>query len=357
MKLYEKITFLRTREGMSQEDLADKLGISIQSVQEWESDISMPEMGYIKLIAKLFEVSFDYLMNDEIDSLEKPVAPVVQKPKYRSTYQSKIGFDFYQGDIDRGYTEDSSRSRDDASEIFKIRQAEMKKTLLKIGVTSNLLLQTNVAGCFFLNSKEKYFGFYYGGNIQFLCPYENFISASSCNSGNEISYDSTRVRGVGFGHQGLSVGVASVPTPTLQQPMRHTLIISYFDVNGGTRQFKLDMNCMCKHWIYENDGDEAKLFWGVEAEFTAKRIKEILSQLSGVAAVGRRILAHEIEVEPINVEFLTATIKECAVKEAEYRNRIKEETRLSNKRRKIGKIIAAAVVVAVVAIGLLIYFL
>ena len=67
MKMSEKILLLRKKAGWSQEDLALELGVSRQSVYKWESEASLPEIDKIKAIAKLFNVSFDYLMDDEIE--------------------------------------------------------------------------------------------------------------------------------------------------------------------------------------------------------------------------------------------------------------------------------------------------
>ena len=62
MEFAEKLTLLRRREGMSQEQLADRLGITRQSVSKWESGASVPELAKLIAIADLFGVSLDYLM-------------------------------------------------------------------------------------------------------------------------------------------------------------------------------------------------------------------------------------------------------------------------------------------------------
>jgi transcriptional regulator with XRE-family HTH domain len=69
MILADKITELRKKEGWSQEELADKLGVSRQSVSKWESAQSVPDMNRVIALAQLFGVSTDYLL---IDSLEEP---------------------------------------------------------------------------------------------------------------------------------------------------------------------------------------------------------------------------------------------------------------------------------------------
>ena len=68
MILADKIIELRKQAGMSQEELADKLGVSRQSVSKWEMAQSTPDMNRIIMMAKLFGVSTDFLLLDEMES-------------------------------------------------------------------------------------------------------------------------------------------------------------------------------------------------------------------------------------------------------------------------------------------------
>ena len=67
MILADKIMTLRKKCGWSQEDLADQLGISRQSVSKWESGMSIPDLEKIVKMSSLFGVSTDYLLKDEIE--------------------------------------------------------------------------------------------------------------------------------------------------------------------------------------------------------------------------------------------------------------------------------------------------
>lgn len=62
----EKITELRKGRGWSQEQLAEQLGISRQSVSKWESGMAVPDLDRIIKISDLFGVSVDYLVKDEV---------------------------------------------------------------------------------------------------------------------------------------------------------------------------------------------------------------------------------------------------------------------------------------------------
>ena len=57
MILAEKIVFLRKRKGWSQEELADKLDISRQSVSKWELGASIPDLDKIIKLSDLFDVT------------------------------------------------------------------------------------------------------------------------------------------------------------------------------------------------------------------------------------------------------------------------------------------------------------
>ena len=58
----EKIAALRRKAGMSQEALADQLGISRQAVSRWEVGIAIPSMDNLLALSKLFGVPTDELM-------------------------------------------------------------------------------------------------------------------------------------------------------------------------------------------------------------------------------------------------------------------------------------------------------
>lgn len=70
MILGEKIIALRKRMNWSQEELAEKLGISRQSVSKWESGASIPDIDRVIALSGLFGVSTDYLLKDELETEE-----------------------------------------------------------------------------------------------------------------------------------------------------------------------------------------------------------------------------------------------------------------------------------------------
>ena len=78
----EKIAELRRQNNMSQEELAEKLGISRQSVSKWESGQSLPDIEKLPVLSDLFHVSIDYLVKDN-------TLPAVQQPVQAQTEEEK----------------------------------------------------------------------------------------------------------------------------------------------------------------------------------------------------------------------------------------------------------------------------
>ena len=72
MKLSDKIAQLRKEQGWSQEQLAIKLDVSRQAVYKWEADINQPDLDKLRKISSLFGISFNDLMDDEIDLPSSP---------------------------------------------------------------------------------------------------------------------------------------------------------------------------------------------------------------------------------------------------------------------------------------------
>ena len=70
MKFGDKLIELRKKNGLSQEELAEKLGVSRQSVSKWESNNTYPETDKIVQIANLFDCSMDDLINDKVTDVE-----------------------------------------------------------------------------------------------------------------------------------------------------------------------------------------------------------------------------------------------------------------------------------------------
>ena len=81
MTFGEKLLMLRKQKNFSQEELAEKIGVSRQAVSRWESGETMPDSPNLLQISNLFCVSADYLLRD--DYKNETSAPKKEKPKIR----------------------------------------------------------------------------------------------------------------------------------------------------------------------------------------------------------------------------------------------------------------------------------
>ena len=83
MILADKIMALRKKAGWSQEDLAAQLNVSRQSVSKWESAQSIPDMDKVVQMSRLFGVTTDFLLKDEMEIEEHTQSEPVDEPPLR----------------------------------------------------------------------------------------------------------------------------------------------------------------------------------------------------------------------------------------------------------------------------------
>lgn len=82
MNVPERIQELRKQKGISQEELANELGVSRQAVSKWESGQSFPELDNIVALSDFFGVSADYVLKGtETLQVTKEQTPLASKPK------------------------------------------------------------------------------------------------------------------------------------------------------------------------------------------------------------------------------------------------------------------------------------
>ncbi len=106
MTIGQKIAILRTAQKLSQEQLAEKLSVSRQSVSKWESDKALPEINTVLEISKIFGITTDDLLHDET-----PLEPTYTEPLFRPresvNYDLKyFGTDGFRGEAGEALTAD-----------------------------------------------------------------------------------------------------------------------------------------------------------------------------------------------------------------------------------------------------------
>ena len=82
MNLGENLRKIRKDNNLSQEDLADLLKVSRQSVSKWESGIAYPEMDKILLICKKFNIKVDELLNEDLNEVKEDKERKININKY-----------------------------------------------------------------------------------------------------------------------------------------------------------------------------------------------------------------------------------------------------------------------------------
>ena len=94
MILADKIIQLRKKQGWSQEELAERLDVSRQSVSKWEGAQSTPDLNKILAMADLFGVSTDYLLREDLE--EAPSLPLKEEAdageKYRVSMEEAVDY-------------------------------------------------------------------------------------------------------------------------------------------------------------------------------------------------------------------------------------------------------------------------
>ena len=77
MTIQEKILYCRKRASLSQEALAEKIGVSRQAISKWETGESVPEINKLLLLANTFGVTTDWLLSDD-EPEEQPQSKIME---------------------------------------------------------------------------------------------------------------------------------------------------------------------------------------------------------------------------------------------------------------------------------------
>ncbi|MDR0840191.1 MAG: helix-turn-helix domain-containing protein [Christensenellaceae bacterium] len=86
-----RIAALRKQAGMTQEQLADQLGVSAQAVSKWENDISCPDISILPTLASIFHVSVDMLLGVEPQAAGTPQPAAQEAPEAAGHASRNIG--------------------------------------------------------------------------------------------------------------------------------------------------------------------------------------------------------------------------------------------------------------------------
>lgn len=92
-----RIAIGRKQKGMSQEALAEKLGVSSQAVSKWENDISCPDISLLPELARLLDMTVDQLLTGKADEVQllpenqrKPLEQLTLRIRFNSAEGDKV---------------------------------------------------------------------------------------------------------------------------------------------------------------------------------------------------------------------------------------------------------------------------
>lgn len=90
--LSEKIVALRRKSGLSQEQLAEQIGVSRQAISKWEGGLSTPELDKLQALSRFFQVSLDELAGEQTLSVDQALKNVPQESgKQSKAARSRLG--------------------------------------------------------------------------------------------------------------------------------------------------------------------------------------------------------------------------------------------------------------------------
>ena len=90
MTINEKLVQLRKSKGWSQEDLAEKLSVSRQTISRWENGTALPDAENLLQLSHLYDVSSDYLLNDDYEGDDDlPRVKTVEEKLYNTVKKNQ----------------------------------------------------------------------------------------------------------------------------------------------------------------------------------------------------------------------------------------------------------------------------
>lgn len=147
MNFSEKLKEIRKKEGISQEQLAEKIGVSRQAITKWETGKGLPDVENMVIIAEIFKTTIDELLMDsvtkEVPKTSKYTSETIYDIDCEKHFDINIGSAaailLSSGDDEKLHIKLSSETLENLDSIFKIRLDEKKNKLDVICINKNKL--------------------------------------------------------------------------------------------------------------------------------------------------------------------------------------------------------------------------
>lgn len=140
MSIGRKIADARKAKNLTQEQLADLMSVTRQSISRWESEQSYPEMDKIVFLAEILGVSLDYLLKDNISDNDdkKEKSTTVTRLLY-GLKGKKVKLSFYNDGLDYDQPSSACTIVDYDGQWVNIEYTKGKKTESKLIPVSSIL--------------------------------------------------------------------------------------------------------------------------------------------------------------------------------------------------------------------------
>lgn len=147
MNFSEKLKEIRKKEGISQEQLAEKIGVSRQAITKWETGKGLPDVENMVIIAEIFKTTIDELLMDSVAKETPETSVYTSETIYdidcEKHFDVNIGSAaqilLLSGDDEKLHIKLSSETLEHLDSMFKIRLDETKNRLDVICINKNKL--------------------------------------------------------------------------------------------------------------------------------------------------------------------------------------------------------------------------
>ena len=214
------------------------------------------------------------------------------------------------------------------------------------------------ATAFFYDTKKNIMGFYYAGEIQFICPYENIVKFTYGQGTPTTINTRTPITSVGFNSQGInSVGVGSI---SQQKTLNSTLAyatLTYRTETGEIKTFALDFSVASRYQAQGcKDIDDLNCIQNADMGALLNILNKIDAKIAGFIELGKDIVDGKITPDKFDK---TDYIKKNVEFKKEYNiflSAIEEETKKDNIAHLIGSIIFWGLIIGI-AIFLIVFII
>ena len=79
MNIGQKIKELRQENNLTQEELAEQLGVSPQAISRWENSTTYPDITLLPIIANMFDVTIDYLLDMDSYKMKEELKNIIEQ--------------------------------------------------------------------------------------------------------------------------------------------------------------------------------------------------------------------------------------------------------------------------------------